>query len=66
MPPGPFPLPVIGNFWMVRKPGVRLTDVLSDLKNKYGKIFTIKIGSKPFVFISDTILLQVSVFFSCF
>ena len=60
MPPGPFPLPVVGNFWMLRMPGVNLITLFSNLKNKYGKMFTLKIGSKPFIFINDLKLLQVS------
>ncbi|RUS76656.1 hypothetical protein EGW08_015586, partial [Elysia chlorotica] len=62
MPPGPFPLPVLGNFLLLRMPGVDLMGTLSDLKNKYGKIFTLKIGSKPFIYINDLKLLQVELF----
>ncbi|GFS19412.1 cytochrome P450 2J6 [Elysia marginata] len=58
MPPGPFPLPVLGNFLMLRMPGANFVDVLGSLKKKYGKIFTFKIGSKPLIYINDLKLLQ--------
>ncbi|GFO09366.1 cytochrome p450 2j6 [Plakobranchus ocellatus] len=58
MPPGPFPLPVLGNYLMLGKPGISLITLLDGLKKKYGEIFTFKIGSKPFIFISDLRLVQ--------
>ena len=59
LPPGPFPLSLFGNFLMLRMPGADFIGILKDLKEKYGKIFTLKIGSKPFIYINDLKLLQV-------
>ncbi|KAK3788774.1 hypothetical protein RRG08_029223 [Elysia crispata] len=58
LPPGPFPLSLFGNFLMLRMPGADFIGILKDLKEKYGKIFTLKIGSKPFIYINDLKLLQ--------
>lgn len=51
MPPGPQPLPIIGNKLLLDKrwPWIQL----ESLSRKYGGIFTIWIGRRPTVVISD-------------
>jgi len=51
MPPGPQPLPIIGNKSLLhnRRPWIQL----EELSRRYGGIFTIWIGRRPTVVISD-------------
>lgn len=58
MPPGPFPLPVVGNLPLLWRPGVTLISLFGELTEKYGKILTFKMGSRPIILINDLKLLR--------
>ncbi|XP_068106774.1 cytochrome P450 2G1-like [Hyperolius riggenbachi] len=49
MPPGPLPLPLIGNMLQVKP--TELLSSLQKLKDKYGPVFTLYFGSRPTVMI---------------
>ena len=49
MPPGPFPLPIIGNILQIDDTKPHIT--FSKLSKKYGKIFTVKLGVQRIVVI---------------
>uniref|UniRef100_UPI00358E0E2C cytochrome P450 1A1-like n=1 Tax=Myxine glutinosa TaxID=7769 RepID=UPI00358E0E2C len=52
--PGPYPWPIVGNiFQLGKKPHL----VFSEMVNKYGEVFSLKIGSRPVVVLNglDTI-----------
>ncbi|XP_054155967.1 cytochrome P450 1A1-like [Oppia nitens] len=52
LPPGPFPLPLVGNMLTFRsKP--HWDDIIRQLAEKYGPIFTVYIGSTPQVIVTD-------------
>uniref|UniRef100_A0A8C5WMJ6 unspecific monooxygenase n=1 Tax=Leptobrachium leishanense TaxID=445787 RepID=A0A8C5WMJ6_9ANUR len=50
IPPGPFPLPILGNFWHLHSGG-HLNNMLK-LSEKYGPVFTVYFGSRPNVVVS--------------
>ena len=50
LPPGPFPLPVIGHLHLVKLPFHRFLHCLSE---KYGPIFSLRLGSRSAVVISS-------------
>jgi cytochrome P450 len=52
LPPGPFPLPVLGNILTFRQPKFSY-EVMHDLSLKYGPVFTIFLGHQPNVIIAD-------------
>ncbi|KAM8953654.1 cytochrome P450 2A4-like [Pelodytes ibericus] len=45
MPPGPFPLPILGNYFQLRTGGQ--IQCLVKLSEKYGPVFTVYFGSRP-------------------
>ncbi|XP_073497634.1 cytochrome P450 2C23-like isoform X2 [Phyllobates terribilis] len=47
MPPGPFPLPIVGNFLKIQKDG--LVPSLTKMARTYGPIYTVYFGSRPIV-----------------
>uniref|UniRef100_A0A914P187 Cytochrome P450 n=1 Tax=Panagrolaimus davidi TaxID=227884 RepID=A0A914P187_9BILA len=51
LPPGPIPLPLIGNLLSIDKLG--LENFFTDIKNKYGDIHTFWLGESPVVSIND-------------
>ncbi|KAL5767596.1 hypothetical protein ACOSQ2_014379 [Xanthoceras sorbifolium] len=53
LPPGPFIFPIIGNYLLLRKPLAELESLIKSLHTKLGPIITLKIGSKPVIFIAD-------------
>ncbi|ERN20265.1 cytochrome P450 81E8 isoform X1 [Amborella trichopoda] len=55
LPPGPRPLPFIGNFHLLKRPHYRS---LSDLANQYGPIFSLRLGIRPVVIVSSASLAQ--------
>lgn len=55
LPPGPFPLPILGNVLIFLKNGDRLpTQVMSDLSKVHGPVYTFWTGPVPAVIINDT------------
>ncbi|XP_069799550.1 cytochrome P450 2C4-like [Dendropsophus ebraccatus] len=50
MPPGPFPLPILGNFLQIHSKGS--LQCLTKLAEKFGPIYTIYIGARPTVVLS--------------
>ncbi|XP_031285973.1 cytochrome P450 89A2-like [Pistacia vera] len=53
LPPGPPTIPIIGNFLLIIKTFSELESVLRNLRLRYGPVVTLKIGSKPAIFIAD-------------
>ncbi|CAH2051075.1 unnamed protein product [Thlaspi arvense] len=53
LPPGPFTLPIIGNFHWLRKSFFEIEPILRNLRAKYGPIVTLQIGSRPAIFIAS-------------
>ncbi|KAK1398773.1 putative Cytochrome P450, family 87, subfamily A, polypeptide 6 [Heracleum sosnowskyi] len=53
LPPGPTKVPIIGSFIWLHKSYFNLEPILHDLKLKYGPIFTLKIGSRPVIYIAS-------------
>ena len=52
LPPGPFPLPLIGNILCFRQ-NKFAHEVMNDLSTKYGPVFTIFLGHMPNIVITD-------------
>ncbi|KAM0946953.1 putative cytochrome P450 [Dioscorea sansibarensis] len=53
LPPGPLVIPVIGSLVWLRRTLADMELILRDLRSKHGPIFTIYIGSRPFIFVLD-------------
>ncbi|KAK1272669.1 Cytochrome P450 89A9 [Acorus gramineus] len=53
LPPGPPSFPIIGNLFWLRMSLFDLEPMLRRLRSKYGPILTIRVGSRPSIFISD-------------
>ena len=59
-PPGPFPLPIVGNMPFLKTKGQHMHDAMKKYSEVYGPVFTIWLGPKPQIFVYDTeICLQV-------
>ncbi|XVF42858.1 hypothetical protein PTKIN_Ptkin01aG0399500 [Pterospermum kingtungense] len=56
LPPGPRPLPIIGNLLLFRRSFNDLQCVLQTLHAKFGPIITLHFGSRPSIFIADRFL----------
>ncbi|XVF42829.1 hypothetical protein PTKIN_Ptkin01aG0396800 [Pterospermum kingtungense] len=56
LPPGPIPLPIIGNLLLFRKSFSDFKPVVQSLHAKFGPIITLHFGSRPVVFIADRYL----------
>ncbi|XP_020828057.1 cytochrome P450 2B4-like [Phascolarctos cinereus] len=52
LPPGPQPLPLLGNFFQMDRQGILKS--FSVLRDKYGDVFTIFLGSRPVVVLCGT------------
>ncbi|XP_073454751.1 cytochrome P450 2A5-like [Aquarana catesbeiana] len=50
LPPGPTPLPLLGNFLDVK--GGNIVNSLMKIREKYGDVFTIYLGSRPVVVVN--------------
>src|SRR5438128_2446827 len=53
LPPGPLPLPFIGNILLFRGKNKHLHHIIEDLSRKYGGIFTFYFGHRPHVIVAD-------------
>ncbi|GFS45741.1 cytochrome P450, family 87, subfamily A, polypeptide 6 [Actinidia rufa] len=53
LPPGPITVPLIGNFLWLRKSTSDLEPILRNLRDKYGPIITLRIGSRPAIFVAS-------------
>ncbi|XP_068316047.1 cytochrome P450 89A2-like [Pyrus communis] len=58
LPPGPRFFPVIGGFLFLFKSFSELESIILKLKAKYGPIISLRIGSRPAVFIADRSLVH--------
>ncbi|XVF41625.1 hypothetical protein PTKIN_Ptkin01aG0294500 [Pterospermum kingtungense] len=56
LPPGPLKIPFIGNLLWLRKSFPQMKAIVPTLRAKYGPIYTLHIGSKPFIFIASNSL----------
>ncbi|KAE8718095.1 hypothetical protein F3Y22_tig00110019pilonHSYRG00010 [Hibiscus syriacus] len=56
LPPGPRPLPIVGNLFFFRKSFNDLHHILHFLHAKFGPIITLHFGSRPAIFIADRFL----------
>ncbi|XWS65009.1 hypothetical protein CRYUN_Cryun05aG0054000 [Craigia yunnanensis] len=56
LPPGPHPLPIIGNLFLLRKSFNDLHCILQSLHAKFGPIITLHFGSCPAIFVADRFL----------
>ncbi|KAL5996120.1 hypothetical protein ACLOJK_026193 [Asimina triloba] len=53
LPPGPPTLPLLGSILWLSRPHFDIEPVLRQLRDKYGPILTLYIGTRPAVFITD-------------
>ncbi|KAJ0969063.1 hypothetical protein J5N97_021940 [Dioscorea zingiberensis] len=53
LPPGPLLVPILGSLLWLRRSPADIVSILRYLHSQYGHIFTVHIGSHPFIFIFD-------------
>ncbi|PSS03037.1 Cytochrome P450 89A2 like [Actinidia chinensis var. chinensis] len=53
LPPGPRTVPVISNLLWLRKSSSEMETVLKNLRDKYGPIITLRIWSRPAIFVAS-------------
>ncbi|XP_027159558.1 cytochrome P450 89A2-like [Coffea eugenioides] len=53
LPPGPYTIPVIGSFLWLRMSFADIEPVLQRLKAKYGPLISLRIGSRPSIFVAS-------------
>ncbi|KAL3523977.1 hypothetical protein ACH5RR_016811 [Cinchona calisaya] len=53
LPPGPSTVPVIGNLLWLRKSFSEIESILQKLKTQYGPLITLRIGSRPSIFVGS-------------
>ncbi|XP_044468673.1 cytochrome P450 89A2-like [Mangifera indica] len=53
LPPGPLILPIIGSLTWLRKSFSEIEPILRNLHTKLGPIISLRIGSRPSIFVSD-------------
>ncbi|KAG5239599.1 CYP77A3p family protein [Salix suchowensis] len=53
LPPGPPGWPIVGNLFQVAQSGKPFYKYVDDLRSKYGSIFTLKMGTRTWIIISD-------------
>jgi cytochrome P450 len=55
-PPGPFPLPFIGNFLLFKGVKKHVHHILEDIGKTYGGLFTFYMGNQPQIVVTDATL----------
>lgn len=58
LPPGPINLPIIGSLYVFRDQTKRPYEILTELSQKYGKIFGLQMGSIYTVVLTDPALIR--------
>ncbi|XP_031270409.1 cytochrome P450 89A2-like [Pistacia vera] len=53
LPPGPLILPIVGSFTWLRKSISEIEPILRNLHSKLGPIISLRIGTRPSIFVSD-------------
>ncbi|OIV90579.1 hypothetical protein TanjilG_01660 [Lupinus angustifolius] len=53
LPPGPPGWPIVGNLFQFACSGKPFFDYVNDLRSKYGSIFTLKMGSRTMIILTD-------------
>ncbi|CAF1935557.1 unnamed protein product [Brassica oleracea var. botrytis] len=56
LPPGPPGWPVVGNLFQFARSGKQFYEYADDLREKYGPIYTLRMGSRTMIIISDATL----------
>ncbi|XP_019098394.1 PREDICTED: cytochrome P450 77A4-like, partial [Camelina sativa] len=54
LPPGPPGWPVVGNLFQFARSKKQFYEYVDDVRNKYGPIFTLRMGSRTMIIISDS------------
>ncbi|KAF5729430.1 cytochrome P450 77A3-like [Tripterygium wilfordii] len=58
LPPGPPGWPVVGNLFQFARSGKQFFEYVEDLRKKYGPIFTLKMGTRTLIVISNAKLVH--------
>lgn len=58
LPPGPPGWPIVGNLFQVARSGKPFFEYVSELRLKYGSIFTLKMGTRTMIILSDAKLVH--------
>ncbi|KAJ7970543.1 Cytochrome P450 [Quillaja saponaria] len=58
LPPGPPGWPIVGNLFQVARSGKPFFEYVEGLRPKYGSIFTLKMGTRTMIILSDAKLLH--------
>ncbi|KAJ4843768.1 hypothetical protein Tsubulata_034603 [Turnera subulata] len=53
LPPGPPGWPIVGNLFQVARSGKNFFEYVDELRAKYGSIFTLKMGTRTLIIVSD-------------
>ncbi|XP_068635782.1 cytochrome P450 89A2-like [Aristolochia californica] len=53
LPPGPVALPILGNYYWLTRSLRDIESILKEIKSHYGPIITLRIGSRPVIFVAD-------------
>jgi cytochrome P450 len=56
LPPGPFPLPLIGNLLSLIHPKLLATEILSLIADRYGPVCTLFLGNMPSIVVTDPVI----------
>ncbi|KAF7820249.1 cytochrome P450 77A3 [Senna tora] len=58
LPPGPPGWPIVGNLFQVARSGKPFFEYVNELRLKYGPIFTLKMGTRTMIILSDAKLIH--------